>query len=95
VRTLEKNSEWFTKRSIDRLFFFAVSISGSVLSEGSGTGPAGIDVDLLTSDGKTTLQTSTTNDEGHFDFFGVSPGSYIAKISAKHSSSFAFDSVSR
>ena len=75
----------------------SISISGSVLSSGSNTGPAGIEVDLLTSDGQATdtLQTSTTNDEGHFDFFGVSPGSYVARISAKDSGRYAFDSVSR
>ena len=75
-----------------------ISISGSVLSSGSNTGPAGIEVDLLTSDGQATLQrlqTSTTNDEGHFDFFGVFPGSYVARISAKDSGRYAFDSVSR
>jgi hypothetical protein len=74
---------------------FRFSSSGSVLSQGSTTGPGGLDIELLNPDGKSVLQTSTTNDEGHFDFFGVSPGSYIARIAAKHAKSFAFDSEQR
>jgi hypothetical protein len=74
---------------------FLGHFSGSVLSEGSTTGPGGIDIELLSGDGKTTLQTSTTTEEGHFDFFGVSPGSYVARIAAKSAKSYAFDSETR
>ena len=70
-------------------------LAGSVVSDGSANGPGGIDVDLITTDGKTTLQTSTTNEEGHFDFFGVSPGTYVAKISSTHAKKYAFDSDTR
>jgi hypothetical protein len=41
------------------------------------------------------LQTSTTNEDGHFDFFGVSPGSYVARVSAKHAKLYALDSDTR
>ena len=70
-------------------------LKGSVLSQGSSTGPGGIDIELLNPDGKSVLQTSTTNEEGHFDFFGVSPGSYVTRVSAKHAKGYAFDAEQR
>ncbi len=65
------------------------------MSQGSATGPKGIDIELLKPDGNTVLQTSTTNEDGHFDFFGVSPGSYIARVSVKHAKIYALDSDTR
>ena len=83
-------------KGIDMNFeFIGFGITGSVLSQGSNSGPKDITIELLKSDQKTVLATALTDSDGKFDFFGVTPGDYMVKISSQVSKNLAFDALSR
>lgn len=64
------------------------SVSGTVYNDANGsktlntneTGLAGWKVDLTSTDGKTTIATTTTDNLGKYTFQGVCDGSYLTKV---------------
>ena len=60
--------------------FIGFGITGSILSKGSKSGPADIEVKLLGQE-KNFVRSALTDADGKYDFFGVNPGEYIIQVS--------------
>ena len=58
--------------------FIGFGITGSVVSKGSDKGPESVKIEL-TKNGKVEAVVSTDAD-GKYDFFGVTPGDYVVQI---------------
>jgi hypothetical protein len=84
-------------KNVDMNFkFIGFGIAGSVLSKGSNKGPQGIKVELSKNDGAgQVVASASTDDDGKYDFFGVTPGPYTVKIAKEYVDQLAFDAVTR
>ena len=73
-------------KGVDMNFeFIGFGITGSVLSKstsdhGNLSGPNGMQIDLLTSDGLEVIAKAVTDADGKYDFFGVTPGDYVVQV---------------
>ncbi|KAK3770676.1 hypothetical protein RRG08_037868 [Elysia crispata] len=63
--------------------FTGFSVSGQVVSAGQTSGPAGVNLDLVSSTNPEQKSSTTTSDGGSFAFSNVMPGDY--RIKASHS----------
>ncbi|UYV83027.1 hypothetical protein LAZ67_22001818 [Cordylochernes scorpioides] len=61
--------------------FHGFSITGKVVNRGQQEGPAGVDVKLMSEEGK-VLGQATTGHQGHYSFPNIRPGSY--RLVASH-----------
>ena len=74
-------------KGVDMNFeFIGFGITGSVLSkstlpiDGKSSGPNGMRINLLTSDGLEVIAKAVTDADGKYDFFGVTPGDYVVQV---------------
>ena len=73
--------------------FIGFGITGSVISKGSDKGPENIKIELMKGD--MVLHSVTTDTDGKYDFFGVTPGDYSVQIDKEHIKTMAFDASTR
>ncbi len=57
----------------------AASVHGTVRAGGAGTPLPGADVTLLTAGADTVVAVTTTDDQGHFRFEGLTPTRYVVR----------------